>query len=130
VLDVHPPDHSLHGWRDFWIQISGITIALLILLALGGAELRRHLHLAGAAHEVDLSWKAPISSPDPVVSYNIYRKTAAGGSFVRINPSPDTMVVYVDRTVTSGVTYSYEIKSVDSRGVESAPSNLITVTIP
>jgi fibronectin type 3 domain-containing protein len=65
-----------------------------------------------------------------VAGYNIYRKTGSGGSFVLINPSPDTTVAYVDRTVTSGVTYSYVIKSVDSSGVESAPSNLITVTIP
>ncbi len=130
MVDVHPPDRSLHIWRDYWIQISAITIALLILLVLGGAELRRHLHLGGVAHRVDLKWNAPINSPDPVVGYNIYRKTGSNDSFVPINPLPNPTVVYVDRTVTSGVTYSYVIKSVDSRGVESTPSNLITVTIP
>ena len=81
------------------------------------------------AHEVDLSWDAPVSSPDPVAGYNIYRATGTG-SLVLINSSPDSAVVYVDSAVVSGATYSYVVKSVDSGGVESAPSNQITVTIP
>jgi hypothetical protein len=81
------------------------------------------------AHEVDLSWDAPASSPAPVAGYNIYRLTGTG-SFVLINSSPNLGVVYVDSTVVSGATYSYEVKSVDAGGVESAASNQITVTIP
>jgi hypothetical protein len=80
-------------------------------------------------HEVDLSWNAPTSSPDPVAGYNIYRSTG-GGSLVLMNSSPDLLTVYVDNTVLSGATYSYVVKSVDSSGVESVPSNQITVTIP
>jgi hypothetical protein len=83
----------------------------------------------GVAHEVDLSWSAPTSSPDPVAGYNIYRATGSG-SVVRINSSPGAAVVYVDSTVASGATYSYQVTSVDSSGVESVPSNQITVTIP
>jgi hypothetical protein len=82
-----------------------------------------------AAHEVDLSWDAPTSSPDPVAGYNIYRSTGSG-SFVLINSSPDTAVAYVDNTVVSGTTYNYEVKSVDSSGVESVASNEVTATIP
>jgi hypothetical protein len=81
------------------------------------------------AHEVDLSWDAPVSSPDPVAGYNIYRATG-GGSLVRINAAPNVAVVYVDSTVASGTNYSYVVKSVDSSGVESVPSNQIAVTIP
>jgi hypothetical protein len=81
------------------------------------------------AHEVDLSWDAPASSPDPVAGYNIYRATGTG-SLVLINSSPDSTVAYVDSTVVSGATYSYEVKSVDSSGLESVASNEITVTIP
>ena len=81
------------------------------------------------AHEVDLSWNAPASSPDPVAGYNIYRATGTG-SFVLINSSPDSAVVYVDSTVVSGTTYTYEVMSVDSSGVQSVASNQITVTIP
>ncbi len=81
------------------------------------------------SHEVDLSWDAPANSPDPVAGYNIYRATGTG-SLVLINSSPDSAVVYVDTAVVSGATYSYVVKSVDPVGVESVPSNQITVTIP
>jgi fibronectin type 3 domain-containing protein len=64
-----------------------------------------------------------------VAGYNIYRATGSG-SFVLINSSPDSTVVYVDSTVLSAATYSYVVRSVDSVGVESVPSNQITVTIP
>lgn len=81
------------------------------------------------AHDVALNWNAPVSSPDPVAGYNIYRATGSG-SFVLINSSPDSSVNYTDTTVTSGVAYSYQVKSVDSSGVESVPSSPVTVTIP
>jgi hypothetical protein len=37
---------------------------------------------------------------------------------------------YTDKTVEAGHTYSYFVKSVDSKGVESGPSERVTVTIP
>jgi Abnormal spindle-like microcephaly-assoc'd, ASPM-SPD-2-Hydin len=82
-----------------------------------------------AAHEVDLSWDAPGSSPDPVAGYHIYRSTG-GGSSQLINPSVQTPTSYVDSTVVSGTSYNYMVKSVDSNGVESVPSNQVTVTVP
>jgi hypothetical protein len=81
------------------------------------------------SHEVDLSWNAPTSSPDPVAGYNIYRSTG-GGSLVLVNSSPDSSISYVDNTVISGTTYSYTVKSVDFSGIESDASNQTTVTIP
>jgi fibronectin type 3 domain-containing protein len=101
---------------------SNSTSGSSAVIALGGTG-------TAVAHEVDLSWDAPVSSPDPAVGYNIYRATGTG-SFALINSSPESAVVYVDSTVTSGATYSYVVKSVDSGGVESIPSNQITVTIP
>ena len=80
------------------------------------------------AHEVDLSWSAPTGAPD-VAGYNIYR-AAGGGALVLVNSSLDTSLTYVDKTVVSGTSYSYVAKSVDSTGMESVPSNQITVTIP
>jgi hypothetical protein len=82
-----------------------------------------------ATHEVNLSWDSPASSPDPVAGYNIYRATGTG-SFALINSSPDSALTYVDSTVVSGTTYSYEVMSVDSSGIQSVASNQITVTIP
>jgi len=34
MLDVHPPHHSVQGWRDFFIHLATITIGLLIALGL------------------------------------------------------------------------------------------------
>ncbi|MGF7183906.1 fibronectin type 3 domain-containing protein, partial [Tunturiibacter psychrotolerans] len=48
----------------------------------------------------------------------------------RINSSPDTAVTYVDTTVTSGTTYSYQVTSADPSGQESVPTSPVTVTVP
>jgi hypothetical protein len=81
------------------------------------------------AHQVDLTWDAPSGSSDPVAGYNIYRATDSG-SFTRMNSSPDTAVSYVDSTVVSGTTYSYQVTSSDPSGAESVPTSPVTVTIP
>ena len=84
---------------------------------------------AGSPHQVDLSWDAPSSSPDPIAGYNVYR--AAGSSAYQIvNSSPVSPTAYTDSTVTSGQTYSYLVKSVGSSGTESTPSNTTTVAVP
>jgi len=85
---------------------------------------------AGEQHQVDLSWGEPSSSPVPITGYNIYRAVGGGSAYQLLNSAVDTQTTYVDSTVQSGMTYSYEVKSVDSSGVESSPSNAISVTIP
>jgi hypothetical protein len=45
MLDVHAPDHKLHGVRDFVIHLLTITVGLLIALALeNAAETLHHRH--------------------------------------------------------------------------------------
>jgi hypothetical protein len=81
------------------------------------------------AHEVDLSWLAPSSSPDPVAGYNIYR-SVSGGGFAKINSSLSAPTTYVDNAIVSSVSYGYVVKSVDASGVESIASNEYQVTVP
>lgn len=97
-----------------------------------GATTQVQLSGTGAAvqHYVDLSWNAPASSSDPVAGYNVYRSTDGGSTFTQLNSSADTQVSYTDNAVQSGTTYVYEVKSVDANGVESSPSNLITLSVP
>jgi hypothetical protein len=102
---------------------SNSTTGSTVQVALTGAG------TAPVAHEVDLSWNAPASSPDPVLGYNIYRATGSG-ALVLITSSPDLTLAFADKNVTSGASYSYLAKSVDASGVESTPSNQVTVTIP
>jgi len=80
------------------------------------------------SHEVDLSWSAPASSPDPVVGYNIYR-IAGSGSAQRMNSSATSQTAYADTSVVSGTTYQYYVTSVDQGGVESTPSNQTSVSV-
>jgi hypothetical protein len=84
----------------------------------------------GMAPQVELSWIAPSSSTDPIIGYNIYRATGSSTSYQRLNSSVDTKTTYVDTTVQNKQTYGYFVKSVDQAGVESAPSNATSVTIP
>ena len=81
-------------------------------------------------HEVVLEWVAPGPSSDPLVGYRVYRANAGTSSYQRLNSSVDASTTYTDTTVVSGSTYDYIVKSVDSSGVESAPSNTTSATIP
>ncbi len=83
-----------------------------------------------AAHQVSLTWAAPANSPAGVSGYNVYRAAAGSTSFVRLNASADAQTAYLDQAVTAGASYSYYVKSVDAAGVESSPSNQVSVTIP
>jgi Skp family chaperone for outer membrane proteins len=52
VLDVHPPNEPVHGWRDFFVHIATITIGLLIALSLERCvEWKHHRNLVHEAEE-------------------------------------------------------------------------------
>jgi len=58
VLDVHPPHETPHGWRDFLLHLTTITIGLLIALSLEGiVEWQHHRHLV---HDAEVSLHAEI----------------------------------------------------------------------
>ena len=49
-MEVHPPEHSIHNWRDFFVHIGTITIGLLIALGLEGlVEFYHHRELVHTA---------------------------------------------------------------------------------
>jgi hypothetical protein len=103
------------------IQSNSSTNGTVVISLTGTGE--------SASHEADLSWEAPSSSTDPVVGYNIYRSVGGTSPYQLLN-SADTQTTYVDSTVQTGLVYGYYVTSVDSSGVESAPSNEVTATIP
>ena len=52
MIEVHPPDHPLHGVRDFLLHLFTITVGLLIALGLENlVEWRHHVHLKHQAEE-------------------------------------------------------------------------------
>ena len=81
-------------------------------------------------YAVDLSWNAPASSPDPVAGYIVYRSPSGASSYVQMNSSAVTQTAYTDPSVKAGQAYDYVIESIDASGVESAPSNVASATIP
>jgi len=78
---------------------------------------------------VSLTWSPPTSTPVAITGYNIYR-SISGGAYTMVNSSLDTQTTFVDTTVAAGEVYDYEVDSVDAEGVESAPSNVFSVTVP
>ena len=80
-------------------------------------------------HSINLLWNAPSSSPVTVAGYNVYRGNASTGPFGRLNgSSPLTTTSYDDTNVDGGTTYYYEVKSVDTNGVESPPAGPVPAT--
>ncbi len=88
--------------------------------------------LSGTAtqHQVDLAWNAPAASPDPLAGYHVYRSLSGANTYQFLGTVDISITTYSDTTVQGGVSYDYVVKSVDTSGVESAPSNTTTVTIP
>jgi hypothetical protein len=83
-----------------------------------------------SSYEVNLSWDAPSSSPDPVAGYNVFRSPSGASSYQQLNSSVLTGTTYTDSTVQAGQSYDYIVESVDASGVESAPSNMASAVIP
>jgi len=79
-------------------------------------------------HTIDLSWNASTSTS--VVGYNVYRSSASGGPFSKVNPSVNPSMNYSDSTVQSGQTYYYVTTAVESNGLESSYSNQVKAVVP
>ena len=114
---------AANGTQTGQVRVLSDSTAGDLVVALSGTGM-------GAAPEVDLSWDAPTNSPIVVAAYNLYRSTGSSGSFSLLTSTPAGTVIYIDRTVTSGNSYSYIVKSIDAAGIESTPSNQINVSVP
>lgn len=69
-------------------------------------------------YSVNLFW----NSSSDATGYNVYRSTAANGTYSKINPILNPNTAYTDSTVVSGSTYYYEATSVNASGQESSRS--------
>jgi len=84
----------------------------------------------GSSHKVALSWNSPTSGTDLIAGYYVYRAAGGTTSYQRLNSTLDQATTYTDGTVQSGKSYVYVVRTVDTSGAESTPSNGTTVTIP
>ncbi len=78
-------------------------------------------------HSVTMNWTASTST---VVGYFVYRGTASGGPYTKLNTTSVAPTTYADSTVVSGQIYFYVVTAVDSNSIESLFSNEVTAAIP
>src|SRR5579863_574104 len=105
-----------------------VTSALSFASSAGGSPTAEALSGNGVepVYTVDLSWNPSTSQ---VSGYNVYRSPSSTGTFSKINPTLDPGTAFTDSTVASGATYYYDVRSVDSSGVESSPCKPVKVTV-
>jgi len=82
---------------------------------------------APVAHNASLSW---VAGSFPVSGFNIYRGSASGGPYTRINSGMVPTTAYTDSNVSTGLTYYYVATEVDNTGAESGYSNETAAVIP
>jgi hypothetical protein len=74
---------------------------------------------------VDLTWQVTVTNDTAVA---VWRK-AGSGAFQRMAALPPGSTCYSDSSVTTGTTYTYQVRSVN--GYLASPwSNTVTVTTP
>ncbi len=104
-----------------------------VILANTGEDSELEIKVGGSGAQlglpnVYLSWNP--GGDGEVVGYNVYRGTANGGPYQKINSSLDPATDYTDYSVQSGMTYYYVTTEVNAQGVESAYSNVAEAVIP
>jgi len=98
-----------------------MVVQRIINASMGGAC------VTGSSHSVSLSW---VASTSTVAGYAVYRGTASGGPYTRLNSSLATGTSYVDTTVLAGQTYYYVITAVDGSSNSSVYSNEASAVVP
>ena len=81
----------------------------------------------GEAPSIDLSWDA--NSESDVLGYNVYRKDAGGGDYIRLNAAPIPASAFRDMTAEPGHSYLYRVTAVDQQHNESVPGDQIHETL-
>jgi fibronectin type 3 domain-containing protein len=100
--------------------------ATLVLASCGRQQPQAVKKEAANPHSVTLSWKP---SKSPVAGYKVYRVLPPGGP-IKLSPSIVTDTQFTDHLVEAGNTYFYFITTVDSKGIESRPSEKLSVPVP
>jgi hypothetical protein len=80
------------------------------------------------SHAIQLTWTA--SASQGVLGYNVYRGTASGGPYIKLNSKLVPATSYVDITAQSGQTYYYVATAINRSATESARSDVARATTP
>ena len=79
---------------------------------------------------VNLSWQPAVPGDYPVTAYNIYRSTSANAPMTLLNYMPVFVTNYADTSTSNGITYYYQVQSLDNNQPTgfSTLSSAVTVT--
>jgi len=103
------------------------TYPIVITGSGGGVQQSVTLTLTVTAN-VMLSWDA--SNSQGVIGYNVYRGTATGGPYTKINQNLVSTTNYIDGLVQDGYTYYYVTTAVNQQQQESGYSNEASASVP
>jgi hypothetical protein len=84
--------------------------------------------VSAVSHSVALTWQP--SSSSGVSGYYVYRATASGGPYARVDSSAVGGTSYTDTGVSAGVTYYYAVTTLGTDGIESGYSNQVKAVVP
>lgn len=86
MLDVHPPEHAAHSWRDFFIHIATIVVGLLI--AIGLEQSVEWMHERHVRHEllegVESDARKAIGDCDRIHMYTVAKDAWAKGRIAQV----------------------------------------------
>jgi hypothetical protein len=82
MLDVHPPHHPSHTWRDFLIHIATIVIGLLI--AIGLEQTVEYLHHRHERHQLEENLRAEAEKRVPLIQANLRAIAARNNWYIQI----------------------------------------------
>ena len=84
------------------IKLSSIPMLVLLGLLIAWPVIGQ------GSHSINLAWSA---SPTTGVKYNVYRNTAATGTFTKV-ATDVAALTYVDTNGVAGTTYFYEVSAI------------------
>jgi len=118
-------------WRVFvWALICAILPYQTLFAWVTPAAAAQMITLTGeaaSATEAQLAWR--ISNPESYTSVRIYRSTtAAARDFTAVAVRPSNQTSYLDPDLQPAKTYYYQVRTVNSFNIVSAPSNTYSVT--
>ena len=99
----------------------GYFLGNLLALPAASAQSNDKVTHAEIPRSVSLTWNAPAGSSTPD-GYNVYRGTASGGPYAKLNQALLTSRSYVDQTVLAGQQWYYVVSAVYGTS-ETANSN-------
>jgi hypothetical protein len=111
MLDVHPPHHPTHTWRDFFIHIATICVGLLIAIALEQAV--EALHHAHQRRELIEDLRSECEHNKPVLEQDarVYRAHAdweaqAAVALMQAKPEQGSVTVTLPEIVTAELSHA------------------------